>query len=165
MPRIFISHSWRDRDAVHQFKEKLASRGYQSLFIDYDPEHGIPAGSIWERELYRNLKVSGAVIVLCSPNSMGSRWCFAEITQARALGKKLFPVILAPCNVDRLLNDHQIVDLAAMGEDEGFRRPEDLPRAEREQAEVFERTHARESDALFEPKTRTDPLDRRTASQ
>jgi hypothetical protein len=43
--------------------------------------------------------------------------------------------------------------------------PEDLPRAEREQAEVFERTHARESDALFEPKTRTDPLDRRTASQ
>ena len=126
MPSIFISHSWKERDTVDRFKAKLASRGYHSLFIDYDAEHGIPAGSIWERELYRNLKLSGGVIVLCSPNSMASRWCFAEITQARALGKTLFPVVVAPCRADTLraalFNDHQIIDLTASGEDEAFAR-------------------------------------------
>jgi hypothetical protein len=126
MPRIFISHSWKERDAVDRFKAKLLDRGYGSLFIDYDPEQGIPAGSKWERELYRNLKLSGAVVVLCSPNSMASRWCFAEVTQARALGKTIFPVVVAPCKTEdlraALFNDHQIIDLTASGEDEGYAR-------------------------------------------
>ncbi len=93
MPGIFLSHSSNDRESVEEFKAVLRERGYRSLFIDYDPEHGVPAGSLWERELYRSLKLSGAVIVLCSPDSMSSRWCFAEIAQAKALGKAIFPVI------------------------------------------------------------------------
>ena len=53
---------------------------------------------------------------------MASRWCFAEITQAKALGKAIFPVVIRPCRVESILTDRQVIDLAAVGEDEGFRR-------------------------------------------
>ena len=122
MPTVFLSHANKDRDAVDRFKEVLRNGGYRSLFIDYDHEHGIPAGSIWEHELYRNLKLSGAVIVLCSPTSMASKWCFAEITQAKALGKALFPMVIESCTVDSVLADREVIDLAAQGEDEAYKR-------------------------------------------
>jgi len=122
MPSIFLSHSNKDHEAVDRFKAMLRNRGYLSLFIDYDPEHGIPAGSVWERELYRNLKLSGAVIVLCSPDSMASRWCFAEIAQAKALGKAVFPVVISRCQVDNVLTDRQVIDLTVAGEEEAYKR-------------------------------------------
>src|SRR3954452_13271343 len=87
-----------------------------SLFLDFDPDSGITAGRDWERELYRNLKLAGAVVVLWSPHSMASRWCFVEIAQAKALGKPIFPVTISPCRVDDILTDRQVIDLAAMGQ-------------------------------------------------
>src|SRR4051794_27874145 len=119
---IFISHSTQDKSTALQVLGRLRERGYQSLFLDSDPEAGIKAGSDWERDLYRHLKMAGAVVVLCSPDSMASRWCFAEITQAKALGKALFPVVIRPCEVVGSLTDRQVIDFAARGEDEGFRR-------------------------------------------
>ena len=62
------------------------------------------------------------MVVLCSPDSMASRWCFAEITQAKALGKALFPVVIRPCELVGSLIDRQAIDLAGRGEEEGFRR-------------------------------------------
>jgi len=51
---------------------RLKALGYRSLFLDFDPEDGIPAGRSWEQELYQQLRESRAVIVLCSEHSM--RW-------------------------------------------------------------------------------------------
>ncbi len=50
--------------------------------------------------IYRNLKLARAVIVLCSPSSMASRWCFVEIAQAKALGKRIFPIVISPCVIE-----------------------------------------------------------------
>jgi WD40 repeat protein len=118
---IFISHSWNDKPIALRMLGRLRDRGYEFLFLDSDPEAGLKAGQEWERELYRNLKLAAAVVVLCSPDSMKSPWCFAEIFQAKALGKAVFPVVVRPCQVIGLLTDRQAIDLAG-GDEEGFRR-------------------------------------------
>ncbi len=81
------------------------------MFLDFDPEVGIPAGRSWEQELYRQLRACRAVILVCSEHSMSSRWCFAEITHARSLGKPIFPLKVDGCEVDPVLTDRQIIDL------------------------------------------------------
>jgi hypothetical protein len=116
MASIFLSHSSRDNEAAASLRDRLRLHGYESLFLDFDPDQGIRAGSDWERELFRKLKVSDAVVVLCSVSSMASRWCFAEIVQARALGKAIFPVKISECKLDGVLSDRQVVDLVSEGE-------------------------------------------------
>ena len=111
MSGIFISHSSRDSAAAADLAARLRAQGYQSLFLDFDPADGIPAGRHWEREIYTRLRACSGVVVLCSPHSMASDWCFAEITHARALGKQLFPVIIDPCELRPVLLDTQTVDL------------------------------------------------------
>ena len=121
MSGIFISHSSSDNADAEALADRLRQQGYESLFLDFDPADGIPAGRDWEREIYAKLRACRGVILLCSERSMASDWCFAEITHARALGKHLFPVIISPCEPRPILRDTQIIDLAGDPED-GFRR-------------------------------------------
>ncbi len=121
MAGIFISHSSRDRQAATAMAARLRAQGYASLFLDFDPADGIPAGRDWEREIYARLRGCDGVVVLCSADSMASDWCFAEIVHARALGKRLFPVQIGACSVRALLHDTQLVDLCADPE-EGYAR-------------------------------------------
>jgi hypothetical protein len=122
MPSIFLSHSSQDNEVALDLSLRLKEHGYNSLFLDFDPDTGIKGGRDWEHELYRNLKLARAVIVLCSPSSMASRWCFVEIAQAKALGKAIFPVSIRSCRVESILKDRQVIDLPAVGADEAYRR-------------------------------------------
>ncbi|GGO79789.1 hypothetical protein GCM10011348_14980 [Marinobacterium nitratireducens] len=121
MAAIFISHSSADNEAATELAERLRARGFHSLFLDFDPEQGIPGGRSWERELYSRLRSAQAVLVLCSPESMASNWVFAEITHARALGKPVVPLRLAHCELHSILRDVQRIDFAADRE-AGFAR-------------------------------------------
>jgi WD40 repeat protein len=115
LSHLFISHSTRDKAQALKVLDHLAACGYR-MFLDSEPEFGIDAGQEWEKELYRNLNLASAVLVLCSDNLLTSKWCFFEIASARALGKLIFPVIVSPCEVLGLLKDRQIVNFAAEGE-------------------------------------------------
>jgi TIR domain len=75
--RIFISHSSRDNEVAKSLKDYLEVNGHRSLFLDFDPADGIPAGRDWERELYQQIRACQAMIVICSRDSMASRWCNA----------------------------------------------------------------------------------------
>jgi WD40 repeat protein len=121
MSAIFISHSSRDAAVAAEMRSWLQRIGHRSLFLDFDPEDGIPAGRDWEHELYHQLRICRAVIVICSGHSMASRWCFAEITQARAMGKVLLPVRIDSCTIDPIVVDHQCIDLTA-GEGAAYER-------------------------------------------
>ena len=124
MSLLFISHSSKDNAVAAEIRDRLFGQGYStegSIFLDFDAGAGIQSGQLWEQTLYRNIKASRAVVVLCSEASMASRWCFVEITHARALGKHLFPVKVDGCKIDAVLTDHQVVDLTSDRE-EGFRR-------------------------------------------
>jgi tetratricopeptide (TPR) repeat protein len=124
MSSIFISHSSKDNQWAASLTTKLIEQGHRSLFLDFDPENGIPAGRKWETELYTQLKGCQAVIVLCSQYSMKSPWCFAEITHARALGKKIFPIKIDDCEIVGLLRDLQVTDHTRIGETETYARLE-----------------------------------------
>jgi len=111
MARIFISHSSRDNDAADRMKAWLASQGFDNAFLDKDKTTGIPPGADWEKTLYREVEQSQAVIILQTPDWAASKWCFAEFTQARALGKAIFPVIETPTGGTRIAPDLQTLDL------------------------------------------------------
>ncbi|MBT8367486.1 MAG: toll/interleukin-1 receptor domain-containing protein [Deltaproteobacteria bacterium] len=66
MSAIFISHSSRDDKVASEISNWLAELGHRSVFLDFDPVEGIPAGRSWEKELYARLRACRAVIVLCS---------------------------------------------------------------------------------------------------
>jgi hypothetical protein len=117
MRRIFISHSSRDNGAAEALKVRLQAHGYKSVFLDFDPVDGIPAGRDWERELYQRIRSCQVMIVVCSRDSMSSRWCFMEITHARALGKPLLALKIDDCELDGVLSDSQAVDLTRDGEE------------------------------------------------
>src|SRR3954462_10895957 len=110
MGTLFISHSSRDRAAAEQLKAALASEGFESVFLDVDPESGIPAGADWERVLYQAVRTCEAVVFLSSPQSLASNWCFGELVVARFLNKGIFPVILAGDERHPLLIREQSVD-------------------------------------------------------
>jgi hypothetical protein len=110
MTAIFISHSSADNAAAVEMKRWLEEKGHTSLFLDFDPEVGIKGGSNWEQTLYQKLRQCQAVIVLLTPNWLASRWCFAELIQARERGKVIFPVKIQPCEAGGVFNDIQHID-------------------------------------------------------
>jgi hypothetical protein len=113
MSDLFLSHSSKDNDTAMDLRNKLRARGYRAIFLDVHHGNGIESGIDWERELYRKLRQCEAVIVLCSEVSMASNWCFAEIIQARALEKPVFPVKISPCEVVDILRSIQVTDISA----------------------------------------------------
>ena len=110
MSSIFISHSSRDNATAADLTAWLEKNGHRSVFLDFDPAKGIPAGRDWEKELYRNIRSCRAVIAICSQHWIQSPWCFVELTHARALGKHVFPIRIDDTTLDGLVRDTQIVD-------------------------------------------------------
>src|SRR5688572_7160260 len=111
MASIFVSHSSRDRAVTARVVEGLRAAGFVALFVDFDPEQGIPAGRSWERELYAQLRKTDAVIFLASEASVTSSWCLLEVGLARSLGRPVFPLRLQPGVELPLLADVQWTDL------------------------------------------------------
>src|ERR687890_205128 len=111
MASVFVSHSSRDRRVTERVVARLRAAGFAALFVDFDPEQGIPAGRSWERELYAQLRRSDAVVFLASEASVASRWCFAELSLARSLGRPVFPLRLQPGVAMPLLAEVQWTDL------------------------------------------------------
>ncbi len=102
-------------------KAWLEQQKHTSLFLDFDPETGIHAGSDWEETLYQKLRQCQAVIALLTPNWLASKWCFAELVQAREKGKAIFPVKVQPCDARGVFGDIQHIDLTS-DPDEGYQR-------------------------------------------
>ncbi len=112
MSTLFISHSSKDGDAAADMLAWLKSIGYESVFLSSDPVDGIAAGSAWEQELYESLNHARAMIVLISNDWLQSRWCFAEVTLARMMGRAVFPVKIADCDAAEMFQETQAADLS-----------------------------------------------------
>ncbi len=111
MASLFLSHSGRDRVVAQRVHQWLRDAGYQALFLDFDQSDGIPAGRRWEAELYAQLRRTDGVVFLASDVSVGSKWCFAELSLARSMGHPVFPLRLDATASLELLQDVQWVDL------------------------------------------------------
>lgn len=113
MSLIFLSHSSQDNEHTEKLATWLREKEQRSIFLDFDPATGIPAGHEWEKELYQQLRQCQAVIVLCSEHSMDSEWCFAEAMFAKALGKHIFPIRLDQSTIWPILTSLQIIDFTS----------------------------------------------------
>jgi energy-coupling factor transporter ATP-binding protein EcfA2 len=82
MTTLFISHSSKDKGWAERVHKALSDVGYQ-CFLDSHPDDGIHPGADWEQTLYKRLKQSRGVVVLCSVYWLGSPWCVAEAIMAR----------------------------------------------------------------------------------
>jgi formylglycine-generating enzyme required for sulfatase activity len=115
MSAIFISHSSQDNAWAERIRDWLQDSAnkqqpaycYQSLFLDFDPEQGIPVGRSWRETLYEKLQLCRAVIVICSATYGKSQWCLAELGVAMASGKLVLPVRIDDSPSLRLLNETQ----------------------------------------------------------
>ncbi|MEN3164460.1 tetratricopeptide repeat protein [Tistrella mobilis] len=119
MVRIFISHSNRDNDDATEIDARLKSAGFDNRFLDIDKHGGIQPGDDWERRLYHEVERAQAVVLIVTDNWLDSKWCFVEFTQARALGKAIFILILTATKEKIVGKDLQHIDLTA-GRDVGL---------------------------------------------
>jgi WD40 repeat protein len=108
---VFVSHSSRDNAIAEDIARWLTEEGFHSVFLDIDTESGIPAGADWERVLYRKIESTQAMILVITPAWHESKWCFVEFAQARALGKAIFPVVVAPGGERYIAPDIQHLDI------------------------------------------------------
>jgi hypothetical protein len=51
MARLFISHSSANNDKGIEVRDWLAKNGWDDVFLDLDPKHGIVAGQRWKEAL------------------------------------------------------------------------------------------------------------------
>jgi WD40 repeat protein len=110
MSAIFLSHSSADNAQAEAIKKSLEAHGH-TVFLDLDPETGIPGGSTWERVLSDRIHVCQAVVPLLSPDWIESRWCIAELFHARAIGKAIVPITIRAHGEARWLAHLQQIDL------------------------------------------------------
>jgi tetratricopeptide (TPR) repeat protein len=127
MGLLFISHSSRDNDQAIRVRDWLKKEGWGEVFLDLDPSEGLAPGQRWQDELKRAGANCAAVIVLISPNWLASRWCQTEFLVADHLGKRIFPVFVAPTSFDELPLElkakFQLTDISSPDrETEGFQR-------------------------------------------
>ena len=88
--KIFLSHSSRDKWAARRIAEDIDRLG-ATTFLD---EKDIETGESIDEAIAAHLKDCDEVLVLLSPASVSSDWVLIEVGGAKALGKRLVPILL-----------------------------------------------------------------------
>ena len=95
MGEVFISHASADKVVAAHVAEGVRLAGH-SIFLDSDREDGIVPGAAWQRTLLRELRICDSVVFLNSRAAQASMWCHSELVVATELGKRIYPLDLAP---------------------------------------------------------------------
>src|ERR1044072_8672601 len=87
--KIFISHSSQDKWVARKISEDLNRIGIET-FLD---EKDIGTGESIDDAIGQHLLESDELLIIISPASLSSQWVFVEIGGAKALGKRLVPIL------------------------------------------------------------------------
>jgi vacuolar-type H+-ATPase subunit E/Vma4 len=108
---VFISYSRQDDNVMQSVVAFLQKKGLK-IWLD---KKEIPPGSpIWEIEIEKAIKETGAVVVLLSPDSNNSVWVRRELNFAEAHKKRIYPVLISGNERNAIpisLTSHQRVDI------------------------------------------------------
>jgi TIR domain len=108
MANLFFSYSSRDRPLAQQLAARLSQLGHR---ISIDTDSLVP-GVEWRRELLDKLLLSDGVVVLLTPNALGSPFVLSEIGSARASSKLfLIPVVVGNLPIHPVVQDIWAVPL------------------------------------------------------
>lgn len=103
--KIFVSHSSHDKWVARQISRLLEGEGHQT-FLD---EKDIKTGDSIDASIQTHLKDSDHLVLLISPASITSHWVFIELGGAKALGKRVVPILFhvganeIPSSISQLL--------------------------------------------------------------
>jgi hypothetical protein len=109
---IFLSHSSRDRTFANRLAKALGRRGYKVFYS----RKSILGAQQWHDEIGLALARCNWFLIVLSPSAVRSEWVKRELVyalQARRYRKRIAPLLLKSCNVDRLswtLSGFQYVD-------------------------------------------------------
>ncbi|HVR97845.1 MAG TPA: toll/interleukin-1 receptor domain-containing protein [Thermoanaerobaculia bacterium] len=113
-PLVFLSHNWRDKSFAKRLAEDLEKYGARVWF---DTEQ-IRVGESIISKIAEGVQDCNFLVVILSPNSVGSSWVQTELrlamTQELNLGQvKVLPLLYQDCQMPSFLSDKLYADFRA----------------------------------------------------
>ena len=107
--KIFISHSSQDKWIARRISEDLEAEGIKT-FLD---EKHMETGDVIDASISEHLRECDEMLMLLSPAALNSQWVLIEIGGARALKKRLIPILLhvSANEMPQLLSKHLARDI------------------------------------------------------
>ena len=121
MRKVFISHSYGDREYAEKLRQALADLAIESAFDPVEPA----SGEILSAKLRESIQAADAVVVLLSEHALSSKWVMFELGVAEGLRKNTVPVILSTVDVDKLdflERDRAVLDARRLSPEEAAER-------------------------------------------
>lgn len=88
--RIFVSHSHTDNEWCRVFVGALGAVGYD---VWYD-ETGLQGADEWVRSLEREIEARDILLLVLTPDAMGSSWVRRELDLAMATHRVILPIMV-----------------------------------------------------------------------
>ena len=88
--RLFLSYTWKDKDAADKLKKLFVKKGY---FVLSDPPD-LSFGIDYAETLSKGIQSCSAVVALISSYSIQSQWFLKELEVAESTKKTIFPVLV-----------------------------------------------------------------------
>src|SRR5579863_6342500 len=89
MPDVFVSYSRRDSEFVRRLAESVSERG-KEVWLDTE---GIADGEVFPEAIKRAIEQSDAFVFVITPSSVHSTYCENEVEHARAMQKRIVPLL------------------------------------------------------------------------
>ena len=105
-PSVFVSYAHKDQDIV----EKMINNLRRSQVRVWYDKH-LDVGDIWEQELLSAIEQMDGLVLVMTETSLSSPYVKMELNHARALGKKIFPVLAKDCHIPGELSRIQYIDI------------------------------------------------------
>lgn len=86
---IFLSYASKDEKIMELVRSEFERAGLTVWTMQ-----GIPLGApSWKAEIEKGIRASKCLVPIFSPYAKASEWCQAELDYAKALKKKIFPIL------------------------------------------------------------------------
>lgn len=105
-PRLFLSHSWKDKFFVNKLAEQLAARGVE-VWVD---SAELKVGDSLFQSISKAIADNDYFAIILSHNSVSSNWVQRELQLAMNLvlekkNRRILPILIERCEVPLFLRD------------------------------------------------------------
>jgi hypothetical protein len=105
-PRLFLSHSWKDKFFVDKLAEQLATRGVE-VWVD---SAELKVGDSLLQSISKAIADNDHFAIILSHNSVSSNWVQRELELAMTLvlekkNRRILPILIERCEVPLFLRD------------------------------------------------------------
>ncbi|MFC1786843.1 toll/interleukin-1 receptor domain-containing protein [Halobacteriota archaeon] len=114
--KVFISHSTKDMDIVHELCISLEFVEIEPYVSEYDPE----PGEELSQKIKNNIDDSEYVVALLTDDGIRSQWVNHEIGYADKAGKKIIPIVEEGVKVSGFLKSKEYIRFNRSAPSEAF---------------------------------------------